>query len=325
MNSVTVRLTNYSSLDLNILITGGAGFIGSHITDAHIARGHTVFVLDNLSSGKIENLNPKTHFVEGDIRDKTLIDRLFKEHQFDIVNQHAAQMDVRKSVLDPVFDAETNIIGTINLLEASREHSVKRFIFASTGGAIYGEQDYFPADENHPTRPESPYGIAKRSVELYLHYYLSVHGLAHTIFRYANVYGPRQDPHGEAGVVAIFTNALLDAKQCTIFGDGKQTRDYVFVGDVVRAHILALEKNSGSETFNISTGIETDVNKLFSMLSDIITDGKAQVSYSEERKGEQKRSVCSFDKATKFLGWKPEMRLEDGLKQTVEYFKKVHV
>ena len=275
-----------------------------------------------MSSGRIENVNPNVHFIEGDIRDKSLIDRLFKQHHFDIVNHHAAQMDVRKSVADPVFDAETNIIGSINLLEASRDHSLKRFIFASTGGAIYGEQDYFPADEDHSTRPESPYGIAKRSVELYLDYYSKVHGLNYTILRYANVYGPRQDPHGEAGVVSIFTNALLNSQKCTIYGDGKQTRDYVYVGDVVNAHVLTLEKNTGSETFNISTGIETDVNQLFSMLSGIITEGKATASYSESRKGEQKRSVCSFDKAEKDLGWKPEISLEDGLKQTVEYFKK---
>jgi len=308
---------------LKILVTGGAGFIASHITDALIARGHSVVVLDNLSSGRIENLNPNAHFVEGDIQDKALINRLFKEHRFDIVNHHAAQMDVRKSVSDPIFDAETNIIGSINLLEASREHSVKQFIFASTGGAIYGEQDYFPADENHPTRPESPYGIAKRSVELYLHYYLTVHGLAHTIFRYVNVYGPRQDPHGEAGVVSIFTNAMLENRQCIIFGDGKQTRDYVYVGDVVQAHLLALKKDTSSETFNISTGIETDVTQLFSMLSEILTRGEAHASYSEARKGEQKRSVCSFKKAEEFLGWKPIVKLEEGLNRTVEYFKQL--
>jgi len=310
---------------LKILVTGGAGFIASHIVDALIASGHSVVVLDNLSSGRIENLNPEAHFVEGDIRDGPLINRLFKENRFDIVNHHAAQMDVRKSLTDPVFDADTNIIGSINLLEASIEHRVKRFIFASTGGAIYGEQEYFPADENHPTRPESPYGIAKRSVELYLHYYMTVHGLAHTIFRYANVYGPRQDPNGEAGVVSIFTNGLLSGKECTIFGDGNQTRDYVFVGDVVRAHLLALEKNISSETFNISTGIETDVNQLFFMLAGIITSGKSQPLYSEARKGEQKRSVCSAQKAEKYLGWKPGITLADGLKRTVEYFKKVRV
>ncbi len=310
---------------MKILVTGGAGFIASHITDALIESGHSVVVLDNLSSGNIKNLNSEAHFVEGDIRDISLISRLFKEHKFDVVNHHAAQMDVRKSVTDPVFDAETNIIGSINLLEASREHSVKRFIFASTGGAIYGEQDYFPADENHPTRPESPYGIAKRSVELYLHYYLTVHGLSNTIFRYANVFGPRQDPHGEAGVVSIFTNNLLAGKQSVIFGDGEQTRDYVYIGDVVQAHLLALEKNIESETFNISTGIETNVNNLFSILSGIITDGKAKASYSEARKGEQKRSVCTPEKAEKLLGWKPETDFEDGLERTVEYFKKAHV
>jgi UDP-glucose 4-epimerase len=306
---------------LKILITGGAGFIGSHIADALTAKGHSVVVLDNLSSGKIENINSNIQFIEGDIRDRALIDRVFKEHRFDAVNHHAAQMDVRKSVEDPIFDAETNIIGSLNLLEASVKYSVKRFMFASTGGAIYGEQDYFPADENHPTRPESPYGIAKRSIELYLHYYKKVHGLEHTIFRYANVYGPRQDPHGEAGVVSIFINALLENRQGTIFGDGEQTRDYVFVGDVVRAHLLALEKNKDSETFNISTGIETSVNDLFKMLSDILTKGIATPIHADARKGEQKRSVCSYEKAMNMLGWKPEMSFSAGLVQTVEYFK----
>ncbi len=308
-------------INLNILVTGGAGFIGSHISDALIAEGHSVVVLDNLSSGRIENLNPNAQFVEGDVRDKALISQIFKSHRFDAVNHHAAQMDVRKSVADPSFDADVNILGAINLLEASREHSVKRFIFASTGGAIYGEQDYFPADENHPTRPESPYGVAKRATELYLHFYKKVHGLEHTIFRYANVYGPRQDPHGEAGVVSIFSNALIADKQCTIFGDGKQTRDYVFVGDVVHAHLLALEKNSGSETFNIATGIETDVNQLFSMLSEILTNGKAKPTYAQSRKGEQQRSVCSYAKAEKMLGWKPNVELEVGLRHAVEYFQ----
>lgn len=310
---------------MKILITGGAGFIGSHITDALIANAHSVVVLDDLSSGRIENLNPAAIFVQGDIRDKKLVDQLFKTHRFDIVNHHAAQMDVRKSVADPSFDAEVNVLGSLNLLEASRENSVKRFIFASTGGAIYGEQDYFPADENHPTRPESPYGVAKRSIEMYLHYYKAVHGLDHTIFRYANVYGPRQDPNGEAGVVSIFSNALLDRRQATIFGDGSQTRDYVYVGDVVKAHLVALEKNMGSETFNISTGIETDVNKLFSMISNIITKGNAKPVYSDPRKGEQKRSVCAYVKAEKMLGWKPSVTIEQGLKQTVEYFQTAFV
>jgi UDP-glucose 4-epimerase len=308
---------------LKILITGGAGFIGSHITDALISAKHTVTVLDNLSSGRRENLSPNVQFVQGDIRDRSLIDRLFQEHKFEIINHHAAQMDVRKSVEDPVFDAETNIIGSINLLEASVKYSVARFIFASTGGAIYGEQEYYPADENHPTNPESPYGAAKRSIELYLHYYKKVHGLQHTIFRYANVYGPRQDPQGEAGVVSIFANALLQDKQCTIFGTGSQTRDYVFVGDLVRAHLSALENKMGSETFNISTGIETSVNDLFAMLSEILTEKEAKAIYAHARKGELERSVCSYQKAEKMLGWKPEIKLRDGLKKTVEYFQAI--
>jgi UDP-glucose 4-epimerase len=307
---------------LKILITGGAGFIGSHIADAYIAAGHSVVILDNLSSGKIANLNPQAHFVEGDIRDKNLVNSLFKEQQFDVVNHHAAQMDVRKSVEDPLFDAEVNVLGSLNLLEATRVHSVKRFIFASTGGAIYGEQQYYPADEQHPTQPESPYGVAKRSVELYLGYYQKVHGLQTTIFRYANVYGPRQDPHGEAGVVSIFSNALMKNGPCVIFGDGEQTRDYVYVGDLVRAHILALKKNVGSETFNISTGIETSVNSLFQKLSKIVTNGKVIPSYSEARKGELLRSSCSYKKVENILGWKPEITLEEGLERTVTYFQK---
>ncbi|MEP7235752.1 MAG: NAD-dependent epimerase/dehydratase family protein [Ignavibacteriota bacterium] len=306
---------------MKILITGGAGFIGSHIADAFIKAGHEVVVLDDLSSGRRENLNPQAHFINGDIGDGELLGRIFAEHQFDIVNHHAAQMDVRKSVADPLFDAKINIVGSLGLLEASRKHGVARFIFASTGGAIYGEQDYFPADEKHPTRPESPYGIAKRSVELYLAYYQKVHGLKHTIFRYANVYGPRQDPHGEAGVVSIFSNALLDGKECTIYGDGTQTRDYVYVGDVVRAHLLAVEKDPASVTLNISTAIETDVNELFAQLSAIISSADAKPKYAEPRKGEQKRSVCSNDKAGEILGWKPTISLKDGLAMTVDYFR----
>jgi UDP-glucose 4-epimerase len=305
---------------LKILITGGAGFIGSHIADAFISSGHSVVVLDNLSSGKIQNLNPAVVFIEGDIRDKNLINRIFNEHRFDVINHHAAQMDVRKSVEDPIFDAETNIIGSLNLLEASVKYSIKRFIFASTGGAIYGEQEYYPADEVHPTAPESPYGVAKRSLELYLHYYRKVYGLEHTIFRYANVYGPRQDPHGEAGVVSIFMNALIEGRQSTIFGKGAQTRDYVFVSDVVRAHLLALEKSTGSETFNVSTGIETSVNDIFGTIAAVLSkDEKAK--YADARKGELERSVCSYKKIEQYFGWKPEVKLQDGLEATAKYFQ----
>lgn len=308
---------------MKVLVTGGAGFIGSHVVDAFIERGDHVVVLDNLSSGNLENLNRKAEFIEGDITNRSLVMRLFKEHRFDIVNHHAAQLDVRKSVANPVFDAEQNIIGSLNLLEASREvGSVKRFMLASTGGAIYGEQDYFPADEKHPTRPISPYGVAKRSIELYLHYYKEVQGIEYVAFRYTNVYGPRQSPHGEAGVVAIFTEKLLEGVQPVINGDGTQTRDYVYVGDLVRAHMMALDKLKGSDIFNISTGIETDVNEIFEILSDLTTEGEMKSEHGPAKAGEQQRSVCSYDHAKKVLGWQPEVTLIEGLRETVDFFER---
>jgi UDP-glucose 4-epimerase len=306
---------------VNILVTGGAGFIGSHIADAFISEGHSVTILDDLSTGRDANLNSAAEFVNGSICDSALVEELFSSHQFDLIDHHAAQIDVRKSVLDPVSDATTNIDGSINLLEASHRHKVKHFIFASTGGAIYGEQEYFPADEKHPTRPESPYGVAKRCVELYLHFYKKVYGLSNTIFRYSNVYGPRQDPKGEAGVVAIFCNALMQEQQAFIYGDGTQTRDYVFIGDLVQAHLKALDHIGESDTYNIATGIETDVNTIFTTLSGILTNGKAQPVYSAARLGELIRSVCDPAKAERELGWKATTSLEDGLKATVKYFK----
>ena len=310
---------------MKVLVTGGAGFIASHIADAFIERGNEVVILDNLSSGQEENLNPKAEFVRGDITDPEFIGRLFGEHRFDIINHHAAQLDVRKSVTDPTFDCTTNIIGTLNLLEAAREQGrLKRFMFASTGGAIYGEQDYFPADEQHPTRPISPYGVAKRSVELYLHYYQQMHGMEYASFRYTNVYGPRQSPHGEAGVIAIFTEKLLDGEECVINGDGTQTRDYVYVGDLVRAHMLALDKLQGSDIFNVCTGIETDVNQIFQVLSEHTTQGIAQPQHGPAKSGEQQRSVCSYKHIQHTLGWKPEVNLMDGLRETVEFFKRKH-
>ena len=308
---------------MKVLVTGGAGFIGSHVVDAFVQRGDEVAVLDNLSSGSVDNVNPKAEFIEGDVTDGALIRRIFREHKFDIVNHHAAQLDVRKSVADPVFDCQQNIIGSLNLLEASKEAgTVKRFMLASTGGAIYGEQEYFPADEKHPTRPISPYGVAKRSIELYLHYYEQIYQIPYVAFRYTNVYGPRQSPHGEAGVVAIFAEKLLDGSECVINGDGSQTRDYVYVGDVVRAHMLALDKLSGSDIFNISTAIETDVNEIFQVLSELATNGEAEAKHGPAKTGEQQRSVCSYAHATKVLGWKPEMTLIEGLRETVDYFQR---
>jgi UDP-glucose 4-epimerase len=303
---------------LNILVTGGAGFIASHIVDAFIKEGHNVMVIDDLSTGFEKNINPKAKFVKANICDKNLKE-LFKKEQFDLVNHHAAQMDVRRSVKDPEFDATTNILGTINLLQNCVEYKVKKFMFASTGGAIYGEQEYFPADEKHYQQPKSPYGISKLAVEKYLYFYHSEYKLNYTILRYANIYGPRQNPFGEAGVVAIFSTRLLKGEQPIINGQGKQTRDYVFVGDVVKATLLTLN-DSASDVYNVGTGIETDVNQLFNLINEI-TRAKKEEKHGPAAAGEQLRSVITSDKLFNKCGWRPSTKLEDGLKITVDFFR----
>jgi UDP-glucose 4-epimerase len=305
---------------MKILVTGGAGFIGSQISDAYIEKGHDVVIVDNLSTGKKQNINPKANFINIDITDNSILN-IFEEENFDVVNHHAAQIDVRKSVADPVNDANVNIIGTINLLESSVKTSVQKFIFASTGGAVYGEQDYFPADENHPLNPVSPYGITKLSVEKYLHFYKTEYDFNYSVLRYANVYGPRQNPFGEAGVVAIFTNKLIKREQPVINGDGKQTRDYIFVGDVVKANLLILEhKTSGY--YNLGTGIETNVSELFTKLN-TLTGNKAKEKHGPPAKGEQLRSVITSEKFYKDFKWKPSMLLDEGLRITLDYYKTI--
>lgn len=303
---------------MKILVTGGAGFIGSQVADAFINEGHDVVIADDLSTGFEKNINPKARFFKVNICDHG-IQHIFESERFDVVNHHAAQIDVRKSVADPKFDAHTNIIGTINLLENCVKTSVKKFMFASTGGAIYGEQEYFPADENHPQSPLSPYGISKLAIEKYLYYYFIQHGLQFTILRYANIYGPRQNPFGEAGVVAIFVSKLLKNEQPVINGDGKQTRDYVFVQDAVKANLLNLI-NGESNIFNVGTGIETSVNHLFSELIKI-TGSKMKEKHGSAAPGEQQRSVISSVKIYKKTGWKPSTSIQDGLKKTIGYFK----
>jgi len=300
-----------------VLVTGGAGFIASHITDRYISEGYDVVIVDNLSSGKIENLNPKAAFYQIDIRDKG-ISAVFEKERPDIVNHHAAQMDVRRSVSDPAYDADVNILGMLNLLQNSLQYGVKKVIFASSGGAIYGEQDIFPAPESHPANPLSPYGISKLAGEKYLFYYKEVHGLDYVALRYANVYGPRQNPHGEAGVVAIFSTKLLKGEQPVINGDGKQTRDYVYVKDVVEANWRATTGNF-SGPVNIGTGVETDVNELFLKLLKL-SGSKAKEVHAPAKAGEQKRSVIDNRKAGEAIGWKPAMVLDQGLKETVEFF-----
>lgn len=304
---------------MKILVTGGAGFIASHVVDAFIEEGHDVVVLDNLITGNRDNLNPKAKFVELDIRDKKVTE-LFAQEKFDVVNHHAAQMDVRKSVEDPQFDADVNVMGSLNLLEQCKKNNVKQFIFSSTGGAIYGEQDYFPADEKHPQRPLSPYGITKLSLEKYLFYYKEIHGLNYFILRYANIYGPRQNPHGEAGVVAIFSQRMLKDEQPVINGDGKQTRDYVYVGDVVRANTAALGRGE-SDVVNIGTGKETDVNELFQKIRKYTGKTDIPEKHVKAKAGEQRRSVIDNSKAEQMLGWEPQVDLAEGLQKTVEFFQ----
>lgn len=303
---------------MKILVTGGAGFIGSHVCDAFVARGHDVTALDNLSSGKRENLDPKVRLVELDIRSPEAAS-LIESERPDVICHLAAQMDVRRSVDDPRFDAESNILGMLNLLEAARKSGTKKVIFSSTGGAIYGEQDIYPAPESHPTRPVSPYGVSKASGELYLGYYHAQYGLKYTALRYANVYGPRQNPHGEAGVVAIFSQRLVSGKTCTIFGDGGQTRDFVFGPDVARANYLAFEKDHVG-AINIGTAIETDINQLYQYLADA-AGVKAPAEHAPGKPGEQRRSCVDPSLAKRVLGWEPTVNVKEGLRQTIEYFR----
>ncbi len=303
---------------MKILVTGGAGFIGSHIVDAYIEQGHEVVIIDDFSSGSESNLNPKAKVFRCGIQDDRVRD-IFAGNQFDIMNHHAAQMDVRKSVADPVFDAGTNVLGTLNLLQNCVEYKVKKVIFSSTGGAVYGEQETFPADESHPTWPLSPYGITKLTCEKYLFYYHQVFGLPYIAFRYANVYGPRQNPHGEAGVVAIFIEKLMRGEKAIINGDGLQTRDYVFVADLVRANLKALE-HEACDVINLGTGKETDVNTIFRYLNEL-TGANVEENHGEAKLGEQLRSCLSIKRAGAVLDWQPEIELSAGLARTVQYFK----
>jgi UDP-glucose 4-epimerase len=303
---------------MKVLVTGGAGFIGSHIVDRLIDEGYKVVVIDDLSSGKEENINKKARFYEFDIQD-TKLETVFKEEEPDYVNHQAAQVDVRRSVSDPIFDARINVLGTINVLECSLRYKVKKVVFASSGGAIYGEQKTFPASETHPLSPISPYGITKLAAEKYLDYYRTVHRLDYTALRYANVYGPRQDPYGEAGVVTIFIQKMLNGEQPIINGDGEQTRDFVYVGDVVRANLLAMNRNSNDNVFNIGTGIETSVNNIFNNLKDII-DPSIEEKHGPSLRGEQRRSLIGSKKAKDVLLWEPETQLYDGLRKTCKYF-----
>ncbi len=307
---------------MKVLVTGGAGFIGSHVADALVARGYDVHVMDDLSGGRRENVPDAATFHQLDIRSDEAAD-LIRQERFDALAHLAAQMDVRRSVADPRFDADVNVLGFLNLMEAGREAGLKKVVFASTGGAIYGEPDPAvngggPQPERHPQRPLSPYGITKLVTEKYLHFYEQSYGIPYAAMRFGNVYGPRQNPHGEAGVVAIFAERLLDGQQPVIYGHGEQTRDYVYVGDVVRAVLAGLD-HDGSDVFNVGTGRETSVNTLFRVINDL-TGGRAQEQHAEAKPGEQQRSVLDVSHAKETLGWTPRVELETGLSRTVDWF-----
>ena len=303
---------------MKIVVTGGAGFIGSHLVDRLVLEGHEVAVVDNLSTGKRKNLNRAARFYKMDILSSGL-ERVFRNERPSLVLHLAAQMDVRRSVQDPVFDAQVNILGTLNVLEQAVKHGARKVIFASSGGAIYGEQEVFPAPESHPTRPLSPYGISKLSAEHYLSYYQRVSGIQYVSLRYSNVYGPRQDPEGEAGVVAIFTRKMLAGEQPIINGNGRQTRDFIFVEDVVEANLAAMGREVHG-TFNVGAGVETSINELFRILGDLTKSGCKEL-HGPAKKGEQARSVIDAGLLRQELGWEPKVPLREGLERTVEFFR----
>ena len=315
---------------MKILVTGGAGFIGSNVVDGYIEKGHSVVVVDNLLSGKKENVNPKATFYEVDIRSQE-IEKIIQEEKPEIINHHAAQISVPDSVNDPCFDADINVKGLLNVLEASRKNKVRKIVFISSGGAIYGEADQFPTTENYPPKPLSPYAITKFVTEYYLFYYYHQWGLAYTILRYANIYGPRQIPHGEAGVVAIFMDQLMKNQACTLYHFPNEPsgmiRDYCFVGDVVKANLLALHQKE-NDIFNIGTGKGTTTVDLFRIifkeiqtikhdLDDNLWEPKRDLA----RPGDIAKSCLVVEKAGVGLGWKPETSLTKGIKATLEWYR----
>jgi UDP-glucose 4-epimerase len=305
---------------MRILVTGGAGFIGSHVADRFLDLGHEVAVLDDLSTGFRSLVDPRARVYEVDITDAEAVERVVADFAPEIVDHHAAQIDVRRSVDDPVFDARTNILGALHLLQACTRHAVRKLVYASTGGALYGEGRRLPATEEHPVNPEAPYGVSKHTLEHYLYLWRLLHGLDYTVLRYPNVYGPRQNPHGEAGVNAIFIGLMLVGKRPRIFGTGEQVRDYLYVGDVVEANERALGAGSG-EIVNLGTGIGTSVNEIFRELKSILGFA-GEPLYEAPRPGEIQRIYLDASRAKRVLDWEPRVRFRDGLERTVEWSRR---
>ena len=304
---------------MKIMVTGGAGFIGSHIVDAYLQAGHEVVAIDDLSTGKRKNVNPGAKLYVVDIRDEQATERVFERERPEVVCHQAAKADVRESMAKPVLYAQVNIIGSLILLQLARKYACRKFVYASTGGAVYGEPEYLPVDEAHPIKPLDPYGASKHQVEHYLYIYRTHYDLDYTILRYPNVYGPRQDPYGEAGVVAIWTAQMLDDEQPTINGSGEQERDFVYVGDIARANVLALDRGGG-EILNLGSGIGTSINRLFHVLKEI-SGCSCEEIHGSAKLGEVQRIFLEADKAREVLGWSPQVSLDEGLQSTVDYFR----
>lgn len=305
---------------MKILVTGGAGFIGSHIVDEYIENGHDVVILDNMKHGNMKNINDKTKLYKFDIRDKE-IEKIFKKEKFDIVCHHAAQISVPNSINDPLEDADINILGTLNILECCRKYSVRKIIYPASA-AIFGEPKYLPIDEKHPLNMQSGYGVSKHTVEHYLEVYNKLYGLKYTVFRYANVFGPRQNAKGEGGVIAIFSEKFINGEDPVIFGDGSQTRDFVYVKDVAKANLIAIN-SLDNDIFNVATGFEASINYLVDIFK-IITDSSVNVIYEKNRSGDINYSYMSYDKIYEACSWKPTCSLEDGIRKTIEYYKIVN-
>ncbi len=304
---------------MKILVTGGAGFIGSNLTDAYIAAGHDVAVLDDLSRGSVSNVNPRARLYKGDIRDRGSVEQVFSMEKPDAVNHHAAQIDVRRGVREPVFDASVNILGSITLLEAAVAHKVRRFVYISSAGATYGEPETMPVPETYPANPVTPYGISKHSVEHYLDMFSALYDLPFVVLRYGNVYGPRQSSKGEAGVFAIFCEQMISGIRPSIYGDGTKVRDYVYVEDVVRANVMALERGTG-EAFNIASGVPTTDYEVFQIVRDTLGVVNLEPEYAPKRPGEMERIYLDISKARKLLGWMPHFPLEEGVRRTARHY-----